>query len=262
MDIGFDKLREHLRPTYRAHRAITAGGIQPNIIPDYGQIWWFVRDANMAAAKETFDKLTKIAEGAALMTGTTMDYRIDAAAWPQLSLKSIADVLQANIDTVGMPQWSGAEQGFAHEFQSAMGAKPIGLNTGVTPLGAQLQVAASDDKGDVSWVVPSAVLYFPASVPGISYHNWQAAVTPTSSIAHKGMVAGSKALAATILDFLTKPELISQARAEFGKATTEMKYFDVLPADAKPPLDLNKETMERYRAEMSKFYLNKPVRFN
>jgi aminobenzoyl-glutamate utilization protein B len=262
MDIGFDKLREHLRPTYRAHRAITAGGIQPNIIPDYGQIWWFVRDANMPAAKETFDKLTKIAEGAALMTGTTMEYRIDAAAWPQLSLKSIADTLQANIDTVGMPQWSEEEQGFARQFQSAMNAKLIGLNTKVTPLGAQPQVAASDDKGDVSWIVPSAVLYFPASVPGINYHNWPAAVTPTSTIAHKGMVAGSKALAGAILDFLTKPELIKQARAEFDQATTEMKYFDVLPADAKPPLDLNKDTMERYRAEMSKFYLNKPVLFN
>ena len=82
MDLGFDKLREHLRPTYRAHRAITAGGIQPNIIPDFGQIWWFVRDANMTTAKDTFDKLVKIAEGAALMTGTTMEYRIDAAAWP------------------------------------------------------------------------------------------------------------------------------------------------------------------------------------
>jgi aminobenzoyl-glutamate utilization protein B len=262
MDSGFDKLREHLRPTYRAHRAITAGGIQPNIIPDYGQIWWFVRDANMPAAKETFDKLTKIAEGAALMTGTTMEYRIDAAAWPQLSLKSIADTLQANIDTVGMPQWSEEEQGFARQFQSAMSAKLIGLNTKVTPLGAQPQVAASDDKGDVSWIVPSAVLYFPASVPGINYHNWPAAVTPTSTIAHKGMVAGSKALAGAILDFLTKPELIKQARSEFDQATTEMKYFDVLPADAKPPLDLNKDTMERYRAEMSKFYLNKPVLFN
>jgi metal-dependent amidase/aminoacylase/carboxypeptidase family protein len=77
MDIGFDKLREHLHPTYRAHRAITAGGVQPNIIADYGQIWWFVRDADMPSAKETFDKLVKIAEGAALMTGTTMDYKID-----------------------------------------------------------------------------------------------------------------------------------------------------------------------------------------
>ena len=85
------------------------------------QIWWFVRDANMPAAKETFDKLTKIGEGAALMTGTTMEFRIDAAAWPQLSLKSIADTFQANIDTVGMPKWSEEEQGFAREFQKRCG---------------------------------------------------------------------------------------------------------------------------------------------
>jgi aminobenzoyl-glutamate utilization protein B len=75
------------------------------------------------------------------------------------------------------------------------------------------------------------------------------------------MVAGSKALAGVILDFLTKPELVKQARVEFEKATTEMKYFPVLPVDATPPLDLNRETMDRYRAEMSRFYLNKPVRF-
>src|SRR5882724_8346453 len=121
MDLGFDKLREHLRPSYRAHRAITAGGVQPNIIPDYAQIWWFVRDANMASAKETFDKLTRIAEGAALMTGTTHEYQIDAAAWPQLGLKSIAEVIQTNIDAVGMPQWSDDEQAFARKFQAALG---------------------------------------------------------------------------------------------------------------------------------------------
>jgi aminobenzoyl-glutamate utilization protein B len=261
MDIGFDKLREHLRPTYRAHRAITAGGIQPNIIPDYAQIWWFVRDANMPAAKETFDKLVRIAEGAALMTGTTMDYKIDAAGWPQLGLKSIAEVIQANIDAVGMPQWSEDEQEFARRFQTAMGVRVAGLNTRATAFGQRGQSASSNDNGDVTWVVPSAALNFPASVPGINYHNWQAAVTPTSTIAHKGMVAGSKALAGVILDFLTKPDLVREARAEFEKATTEMKYFPVLPADATPPLDLNRETMERYRGEMSRLYLNKPVRF-
>jgi aminobenzoyl-glutamate utilization protein B len=261
MDIGFDKLREHLRPTYRAHRAITDGGIQPNIIPDHAQIWWFVRDANMAAAKETFDKLTRIAEGAALMTGTTMDYRIDAAGWPQLGLKSIAEIIHANIDTAGMPQWSEDEQDFARKFQAAMGVRVAGLNTRTTALGQRGQSASSNDNGDVTWVVPSAALNFPASVPGINYHNWQAAVTPTSTIAHKGMVAGAKALAGTVLDFLMKPELMKQARAEFEKATTEMKYFPVLPADATPPLDLNRETMEKYRAEMSRFYLHKAVRF-
>ena len=261
MDIGFDKLREHLQPTYRAHRAITAGGIQPNIIADYGQIWWFVRDADMPSAKETFDKLVKIAEGAALMTGTTWEYQIDAAAWPQLGLKPVAEAIQANIDAVGMPRWSEDEQAFARRFQTAMGAKPIGLNGKPTALGQRPQSASSNDNGDVTWVVPSAMMRFPASVPGIGYHNWQAAVTPTSTIAHKGMIAGSKVLAGTILDLLTRPELLRAARAEFEKATDEMKYFAVLPADAKPPLELNKEIMERYRPAMRRFYLDKPVKF-
>jgi aminobenzoyl-glutamate utilization protein B len=261
MDIGFDKLREHLHPTYRAHRAITAGGVQPNIIADYGQIWWFVRDADMPSAKETFDKLVKIAEGAALMTGTTMDYKIDAAAWPQLGLEPVAKAVQANIEAVGMPQWSEEEQAFARKFQTAMGAKPIGLRTAPTPLGERRQSASSNDNGDVTWVVPSASLNFPGSVPGIGYHNWQAAVTPTSTIAHKGMVAGAKVLAGTIIDLLSQPELVAAARAEFDKQTSEMKYFAVLPADAKPPLDLNKETMDRYRPAMRQFYLDKPVRF-
>src|SRR5262245_57027482 len=117
MDIGFDKLREHLRPSYRAHRTITAGGIQPNIIADKGQIWWFVRDTSMPAAKETYDKLLKIAEGAALMTGTTWDVKYAASAWPQLVSKTIAEAIQKNIETVGMPTWSDEEQKFARDFQ-------------------------------------------------------------------------------------------------------------------------------------------------
>src|SRR5439155_734358 len=117
MDIGFDKLREHLRPSYRAHRTITVGGIQPNIIPDKGQIWWFVRDASMPAAKETYDKLLKIAEGAALMTGTTWDVQYAASAWPQLASKTIAEAVQKNIDAVGMPKWTDEEQNFARDFQ-------------------------------------------------------------------------------------------------------------------------------------------------
>jgi aminobenzoyl-glutamate utilization protein B len=157
-----------------------------------------------------------------------------------------------------MPRWSEDEQAFARKFQTAMGAKPIGLNGKPTALGQRPQSASSNDNGDVTWVVPSAMMRFPASVPGIGYHNWQAAVTPTSTIAHKGMIAGSKVLAGTILDLLTRPELLGAARAEFEKATDEMKYFAVLPADAKPPLDLNKEAMD---PAMRRFYLDKPVKF-
>ncbi|HEY7299750.1 MAG TPA: amidohydrolase [Xanthobacteraceae bacterium] len=262
MDIGFDKLREHLYPTYRAHRTITIGGIQPNIIPDKGQIWWFVRDASMPAAKETYDKLVKIAEGAALMTGTTYDVQYAASAWPQLVNKTIAEAVQKNVDAVGMPQWTEAEQQRARDFQKSAGKPVVGLHTGVTPLGGRPQAASSNDNGDVSWVVPAGSLNFPSAIPGIAAHEWHAAVFPTSSISHKGQIVGAKVLAASLIDLLTTPDLLQKARAEFEAESKKTPYFSLVPADAKPDVDLNRADMEKYRPEMRKFYLHKTPRFN
>jgi aminobenzoyl-glutamate utilization protein B len=262
MDIGFDKLREHLKPTYRAHRTITAGGIQPNIIPDKGQIWWFVRDANMPDAKETYEKLVKIAEGAALMTGTTLDIQYSASAWPQLGNKAIAEAIQKNIEVVGVPTWTEEEQRFAKDFQKVAGRPVLGLRTTPVALGARPQATSSNDNGDVSWVVPAGLLGFPSSVPGIAYHEWKAAVTPVGSISHKGQVTGAKVLAASILDLMTSPELLQKARTEFEAETKRMPYFSLLPPDAKPDLELNRVEMEKYRADMRRFYLAKTPRFN
>jgi aminobenzoyl-glutamate utilization protein B len=250
MDIGFDKLREHLRPTYRAHRTITIGGVQPNIIADTGQIWWFVRDQSMPEAKQTYEKLLKIADGAALMTGTTYDVKYAASAWPQLGNKAIAEAIQKNIDTVGTPQWTEEEQKFARDFQKFAEKPQVGLNTKTVPLGGRRQSASSNDNGDVSWVVPAGIVNFPASVPGIGYHEWKAAVTPVSSISHKGQVVGAKVLAASIIDLMSSPELLNKARAEFDVESKKVPYFSLLPADVQPPLDLNRAEMEKYRPEM------------
>jgi aminobenzoyl-glutamate utilization protein B len=261
MDMGFDKLREHLRPSYRAHRTITIGGIQPNIIADTGQIWWFVRDQSMPEAKQTYDKLLKIAEGAALMTGTTWDVKYAASAWPQLVNKSIAEAIQKNIDAVGVPKWSEEEQRFARDFQKFAEKPQVGLRTEPVPLGGRRQATSSNDNGDVSWVVPAGMVNFPASVPGIGYHEWKAAVTPVSSISHKGQVAGAKVLAGSILDLMSSPELLQKARAEFEVESKKVPYFSLLPPEVQPPLDLNRVEMEKYRSEMRKSYLNKTVRF-
>src|SRR5215468_5122623 len=262
MDIGFDKLREHLKPTYRAHRTITFGGIQPNIIADKGQIWWFVRDASMPAAKETYDKLLKIAEGAALMTGTTFDVKYSASAWPQLVNRTLAEAIQKNVDLVGMPKWSEAEHERAREFQKMHELPVVGLQKAVTPLGGRPQAASSNDNGDVSWVVPAGSMNFPAAIPGIEAHEWKAAVFPTSSISHKGQVVGAKALAASIIDLLTTPELIAKARAEFETESKKTPYFSLVPPDAKPDIELNRAEMEKHRGEMTKLYLRKTPRFN
>src|SRR5258705_4556543 len=224
MDMGFDKLREHLRPTYRAHRTITAGGIQPNIIADRGQIWWFVRDASMPAAKETYDKLVKIAEGAALMTGTTMEAKYAASAWPQLVSKSIAETIQQNVDLVGMPKWTEEEQQRARDFQKSAGMPVIGLQTRVTPLGGRPQATSSNDNGDVSWVVPAGSLNFPSAISGIAAHEWKAAVFPVSSISHKGQVAGAKDLAGSNIRPFAPPDVLEKGRAGFRVESKKKPY--------------------------------------
>jgi len=262
MSIGFDKLREHLRPTYRGHRTITIGGIQPNVIPDLAQIWWYVRDASGPAAKENFDKLVNIGKGAALMTGTTMDMEFVASAWPQLANKVMAEAIQKNIEAVGLPKWSDDEVKFAKDFQSSLGLKPVGLNTQPVKFGAAQQSYSSNDSGDVTWNVPTGALDFSAGIPGVSPHNWQAAVGKAHSIAHKGAVAGAKVLAGTILDLLTTPELLERVKTQFREDTKGIEYFSLMPPDAKPPLDMNREMMERVRPEMRKHYLNKVPQFN
>ena len=131
------------------------------------------------------------------------------------------------------------------------------MNTTPQKLGQRPQSFSSNDSGDVTWNVPTGKFEFPASVPGVNYHNWQAAVTPTSSIAHKGEVAGAKVLAASILDLLTSSELLAKVKEQFRQDTKGTPYFSFLPDNAKPPLDMNRATMEKFRPEMRKYYLNK-----
>jgi aminobenzoyl-glutamate utilization protein B len=167
--------------------------VQPNIIPEMGQIWWFVRDATGPWAKENFDKLVNIGKGAALMTGTTMEMEPSGAAWPSLGNKAIAEAVQKNIDMVGMPKWTEEENNFAKELQKSMGQKDIGLSEKPAPLVTGRQGSSSNDIGDITWVVPTGTIRFPAVVPGIQAHHWSAGITPTMSIGHKGAVVGAKA---------------------------------------------------------------------
>ena len=260
MDAGYNALREHLRPTQRAHRTITAGGVQPNIIPDFGQTWWFVRDANAPYAKENFDKLVNIAKGAALMTGTEMSMEVIASAWPQLGNRVLSDLVSKNIDAVGLPKWTPEEDQWARDFQKSLGIPVVGLARQRVS-GNRPQSFASNDSGDVTWNVPTGNLSIPAAVPGVGAHNWQAGVTPTLSLSHKGQVSGAKVLAGSILDILTEPQTLTQAKAEFDGVLKDSPYFSLVPAEAKPDTTMNKEMMDRFRPEMTKYYLNKKATF-
>jgi len=123
------------------------------------------------------------------------------------------------------------------------------------------QNSSSNDIGDITWVVPSATVRFPSVVPGIQAHHWSAGVTPAMSIGHKDAVVGAKVIAASVLDLLTSSELLASAKKQFEQDTGDTKYFSLLPEDAKAPVNLYKDITDKYRAAMTKFYLNKQAVF-
>src|SRR5207253_11437791 len=136
------------------------------------------------------------------------------------------------------------EQQQASDLQKSAEQPVLGLRSNVAPLGGRPQATSSNDSGDVPWVVPAGSLNFPSAIPGIDAHEWHAAVFPTSSISHKGQVAGAKVLAASIIDLLTSPELLQKARAEFQEESKKTPYFSPLPPDAKPDTGMNRVEME------------------
>jgi aminobenzoyl-glutamate utilization protein B len=260
MDIGWDKLREHLEPTQRSHRVITNGGDQPNVIPNRSTIWWFFREATAEKTRALFDKAKRVAEGAAMMTETSYDVNVLSAVWPTRANRTLAEVIQRNIEDIGMPQWTEGEQKLVHEVQNKVKAKPMGMPTKVAPLKECVQSVSANDSGEVSWVVPTGLITFPSNIPGVSYHHWSAGVSLATSIAHKGAVAGAKAMAASAIDLLLNPQIVAKAKETFKDEIGDVEYRPLLPPDQKPPLELNRDLMERYRPKMREHYLkDKPV---
>ena len=262
MDVGFAQFREHMEPDLRAHRVITHGGTQPNIIPDRASVWWMFRHPEAAGVKGLFEQARKIAEGAALMTGTRLEVSVRSAVWPLRCNRTAAEVMQRNIETVGMPAWSAEEQAFARDVQKAAGAPTGGLLESVTPLtGPGPLIGASNDCGDISWKVPMGRVWFPGTVPGVSFHNWTAGVPLTSSITHKGALAGAKAMTGAALDFLMDEGLMEAAKRSFADELDGTTYEPMLPAEQMPDCSVNGELMARFREPMARHYLKERPSF-
>jgi aminobenzoyl-glutamate utilization protein B len=198
-----------------------------------------------------------------MMTDTTVTQRIVGSAWPQHFNKVIAEVQQKNIEAVGIPQWTEADQKLARAIQQEIGAKVEGLKLKVKPLEPPKEPGGggSDDVGDISWNVPMVYLRFPANIPNLPGHSWPNAVAMATPIAHKGSTAGAKVQAATALDFLLGPELVKQAWAYFNDVQTkEIKYTPLIGPNEQPALDLNKDKMEKFAPELKKYYYD-PTRY-
>ena len=255
MDMGLAQYREHMKPTMTAHRVITQGGEQPNVIPARTSVWWYFRDPTAEGAGGLFEQAKKIAQGAAMMTNCEVEVHVRAAVWPVRFNQTIAEVIQRNVEAIGVPQWTEDEQDFARKLQRGAGVREDGLRTAVQPLtGPTKQIAASNDCGDVSWKVPMGRVWFPSNVPHLPFHHWTAGAALATSIAHKGGVVGAKALAASVIDYLSVPGLVDETRASFAREIGDVTYQPLIPADQRAPADLNAVLMEKFRPAMEAHY--------
>jgi aminobenzoyl-glutamate utilization protein B len=261
MDMGFAQYREHMRPKMTAHRVITNGGVQPNVIPALASVWWYFRDPTAEGARALFEQGKKIAQGAALMTNCEFEVNVRAAVWPVRLNQTVAEVTQRNIEAVGMPEWTADEQAFAKALQTEAKSPASGLRQTISPLvGTTQPIAASNDCGDVSWKVPMGRIWFPSNVPHIAFHHWAAGAALATSIAHKGAVAGAKALAASLVDYFLDKSLVDETRKTFKAEIGDVVYKPLIPDDQRPPVDLNRAEMEKYRALMEPHYIReRPV---
>ena len=261
MNVGWNYKREHLHPDQRSHSIFLDAGDQPNVVPSKASIWYFLREITYKNIMEMYDTANKMAEGAALMTDTSYESEVLGAAWPRHFNKIIAEEMYENIKKVGLPKWSEDDQKLARAVQKEIGSESInGLPTELPPLRAPLPYnvsGGSDDIGDVSWKVPTVVLRFPSNIPDVTFHHWSASIAGATPIAHKGANAGAKVLAMTVLDFLTKPEKLDEAKEYFDNVQSKEDFYRPMISEKDPPpFYLNTEKMEKYRDQMEKFYFD------
>src|SRR5216110_3302819 len=254
--------REHMEPAQRSHYVITDGGDQPNVVPSTAAIWFYFRERDPERVTKMFEDAKQIARAAALATFTTVDtVQVIGSAWRPHFNKPIAEALHANAVRVGMPPWDEKDQTLARAVQVMMGRSDSGLHTSVAPLRSPDEAAkassgtGSDDIGDVTWTVPSVTLYYPANIPGTPGHNWADAIAMATPIAHKGVIAGAKVQAMTLLDLMLQPKLLSDAKDYFVNVQTKTtKYRPLMAPTDQPATWLNAEKMARYRDQMRKYY--------
>ncbi len=257
MNVGWNYRREHLRTQTRSHYVIVQGGDQPNVVPPQATVWYFFREWDYQRIKDLHALGTKIANAAAQMTDTAMTERVLAATWPGHYNKPIAEAMTSNIEQVGMPRWSEADQTLARAAQKEVGSKPDGLKIKVEPPRERQGTpesggAGSDDIAEVSWNLPTVVLRYPGNIPGMIGHHWSSGIAMATPIAHKGATAGAKVQAMTALDLLLNPDLLKSARTYFAEQTKETKWQSLVPEGTQAPTFLNKERMERFRPELKK----------
>ncbi|UCD44316.1 MAG: amidohydrolase [Candidatus Bathyarchaeota archaeon] len=256
MNMGVNYMREHMIQDARVHYTIEAGGGQPNVVPDYARSWYLIRAPERHQLEAIYDRILKIAEGAALMTETTLRVEFVKGIYNKMPNRTLSELVLGNMRKIGTPEYTDEERRFAAEISKTVTpeAKRDSLWKTKRPGWEELLDVLLDDTvpddwnegevghgstdvSDVSWNTPTmefGTTTYPLGAPG---HSWQIVALSGTSIGHKSLVFASKVLAVSAIDLLTSPDLLKRAKEELRERLGDRVYKTPLPVDAKPPLD-------------------------
>jgi aminobenzoyl-glutamate utilization protein B len=239
MDYMVNMMREHVPQETRIHYVITNGGKAPNVVPDFAEVYYYVRHPKKEEVVRIFDWVAKAAEGAALGTQTTVDYEVIGGTHDLLLNRTLAGAMQQNLLRVGGVSYTPQEFEFARKIQTSFTyAVPAIASAGVVQPLKEVNDAGggSTDVGDVSYTVPTVGLVAATWVPGTPAHSWQATACGGTDIGIKGMLVAAKTMTLTAIDCFTNPSLIAAAKTEFLKDKGDYQYKALL-GDRKPALN-------------------------
>ena len=234
-------LREHIPDGSRIHYVITRGGYAPNVVPDYAEVFYYVRDFDVDTLEDIWARVVKTAEAAALGTDTRLEYEIIHGNRPVLANNVVQKMMYDNLVEIGGVKYDRKEKAFAEKIYKTLRNPNLSLSSAKEIQNYQFTKGkGSTDVGDVSWMVPTAGLRIATWVPGTSAHTWQAVSAGGMSIGMKGMMNAAKTIAGTAVDIYANPEVVKSAKKELlERRGPNFNYYSLL-GERNPPLDYRK----------------------
>jgi len=239
MDYMVNMMREHIPQESRIHYVITNGGKAPNVVPDFAEVYYYVRHPKKEIVKQIFDRVVKAANGAAMGTETKMEYEIIGGTHDLLLNRTLGEAMQKNLQQVGGVTYTADEIAFGKKIQSSFTFTPAAIESASTIKPLKLDSASgggSTDVGDVSYTVPTVGMSAATWIPGTPAHSWQAVACGGTDIGMKGLEVAAKTMTLTAIDLFTDPSLIEKATQEFKKAKGDYQYEPLL-GNRKPALN-------------------------
>jgi aminobenzoyl-glutamate utilization protein B len=254
LNVGVNYMREHIVPQARIHYIIQESGIQPNVVPDFARVWYYMRAPERKIVEDIYDWIGDIAESAAKATQTRLEIKFQSGVYNKLPNRTLAETVVKNMREIGTPTYTEEELEFARKIGEQISPEDkrnsgyacpgwedlmdVDLNTNIIdPYGEGEVSGGSTDMADVSWQTPTLGFNSGSRILGAPGHHWMMVATSGMSIGHKNAVFGAKVHACTTIDLLTKPEILQEAWEELEERKKGREYKSPLPPDLKPPLD-------------------------